>query len=105
MPETTTVHTVHVIATFFAETGKEDEMESALREMIERTRGEPGCIRYDLLRSLKGANYTEFVFVEEWESEAALDAHGQTPHLQGLRGRIKHLMGSLPRVIRYRQVG
>src|SRR5262245_25301136 len=97
--------TVHVIATFFAEIGKEDDMERTLLEMIEPTRAEAGCIRYDLLRSLKGASYMEFVFVEEWESEAALDAHGQTPHLLALRGRLKHLMGSLPRVIRYRQVG
>ncbi len=97
--------TVHVIATFLAEMGKEDEMEKALREIIEPTRSEPGCIRYDLLRSLIGANYVEFVFVEEWESEEALDAHGQMPYIQGLRPRIKNLMGSLPRVIRYRQVG
>jgi quinol monooxygenase YgiN len=97
--------TVHVIATFYAEVGKEDEMESVLLEMLEPTRREEGCIRYDLLRSLKGENYFEFVFVEEWASEEALDAHGRTEHLQGLRARIKGSSGSLPRVIRYRQVG
>lgn len=96
---------VHVIATFYAEIGKEDEMERVLRELIEPTRGEAGCIRYDLLRSLKGENYVEFVFVEEWASEEELDAHGRSEHLRGLRDRIKGLMGSLPRVIRFRQVG
>jgi quinol monooxygenase YgiN len=97
--------TVHVIAIFYAEIGKEDEMESVLRDLIEPTRRETGCIRYDLLRSLKGAQYVEFVFVEEWVSEEALDAHGQSEHLKGLRDRIRGSMGSLPRVIRYRQVG
>jgi quinol monooxygenase YgiN len=97
--------TVHVIAIFYAEMGKEDEMESVLRDLIEPTRQEPGCIRYDLLRSLKGENYVEFVFVEEWASEETLDAHGRSGHLQALRGRLKGSMGSLPRVIRYRQVG
>jgi quinol monooxygenase YgiN len=97
--------TVHVIAIFYAEIGKEDEMESVLRDLIEPTRREAGCIRYDLLRSLKGEQYFEFVFVEEWASEEALDAHGRTEHLQRLRGRLKGSMGSLPRVIRYRQVG
>jgi quinol monooxygenase YgiN len=96
--------TVHVIAIFYAEIGKEDEMESVLRDLIEPTRKEPGCIRYDLLRSLKGENYVEFVFVEEWASEETLDAHGRSEHLQALRGRLKGSMGSLPRVIRYRQV-
>jgi quinol monooxygenase YgiN len=97
--------TVHVIATFYAEIGKEDEMERVLLGMLEPTRREAGCLRYDLLRSLKGENYVEFVFVEEWASEEALDAHGRSEHLQGLRERIKGLTGSLPRVIRYRQVG
>jgi quinol monooxygenase YgiN len=96
---------VHVIAIFYAEMGKEDEMEGVLRGLIEPTRREPGCIRYDLLRSLKGENYVEFVFVEEWATEEALDAHGRSEHLQTLRARIKGSMGSLPRVIRYRQVG
>lgn len=98
-------NTVHVLATFLAEMEKEDDMERALLEMVEPTRREPGCIRYDLLRCLKGENYTEFVFVEEWESEEALAAHAQTPHYQALRGQVKNLIGSLPRVIRYRQVG
>ena len=97
--------TVHVIAIFYAEIGKEDEMESVLRDLIEPTRKEQGCIRYDLLRSLKGDLYFEFVFVEEWASEETLDAHGRSEHLQQLRGRLKGSMGSLPRVIRYRQVG
>jgi quinol monooxygenase YgiN len=97
--------TVHVIAIFYAEIGKEDEMERVLRGLIEPTRREPGCIRYDLLRSLKGEQYVEFVFVEEWASEEELDAHGRSEHLKVLRDRIKGSMGSLPRVIRYRQVG
>lgn len=97
--------TVHVLATFRAQRGKEDELEKALQEIIEPTRGEPGCIRYDLVRSLGERDVLEFVFIEEWESEEMLDAHGQRPHIQGLRPRIQHLIGALPRVVRYRQVG
>ena len=97
--------TVHVIAIFCAERGREDEAESVLRELIAPTRRETGCIRYDLLRSLKGEDCVELVFVEEWASEEALDAHGQTEHLKGLRARIQGLLSSPPRVIRYRQVG
>jgi quinol monooxygenase YgiN len=98
-------NTVHVIATFFPEVGKEDELERVLLEMIEPTRREPGCIRYDLVRSLQGNSSTELVFVEEWESAAALDAHGRTPHLLALRGKVKALIREQPRVSRYRQVG
>lgn len=97
--------TVHVIATFVAAKGKEDELEKALLELIEPTRREAGCIRYDLVRSLRGEDGVELVFVEEWESEATLDAHGQMPHIQGLRPRIQSLVSTPPRVVRYRQVG
>jgi quinol monooxygenase YgiN len=97
--------TVHVIATFLAAEGWGDELESALRELIEPTRREAGCIRYDLLRSFPGVSPVELVFVEEWESVEALDAHGRMPHLQGLRERVQHFLAAAPHVIRHRQVG
>jgi quinol monooxygenase YgiN len=97
--------TVHVIATFLAAEGREDELESALRELIEPTRREAGCIRYDLVRSFPGVSPAELVFVEEWESVETLDAHGRAPHLQGLRERVQHLLAAAPHVIRHRQVG
>lgn len=97
--------TVHVIATFTAAPGREDELEKILLEMLAPTRSEAGCIRYDLLRSLKGVSPVEFTFVEEWESVQALDAHGRTPHLQGLRPKVQDLASGPPRVIRFFQVG
>jgi len=96
---------VHVIATFLAAEGREAELESALRELIEPTRREAGCIRYDLLRSFPGVSPVELVFVEEWASVEALDAHGRMPHLQGLRERVQHLLAAPPHVIRHRQIG
>lgn len=95
--------TVHVIAIFVAAAGKEEELESVLRKLPPPTRQEAGCIRYDLARSLKG-DQTEFVFIEEWESEETLDAHGQMPYIVGLRERLPGLVASPPRVVRYRQI-
>jgi quinol monooxygenase YgiN len=96
---------VHVIATFTAAPGREAELESALRELIEPTRREDGCIRYDLLRSFPGVSPVELVFVEEWASVEALDAHGRMPHLQGLRERVQPLLAAPPHVIRHHQAG
>ncbi|MFL6192675.1 MAG: putative quinol monooxygenase [Thermoanaerobaculia bacterium] len=96
---------VHVVATFTAAAGREDELEKVLLEMLEPTRAEAGCIRYDLLRSLPGVSPVEFTFVEEWESIEALDAHGRTPHLQGLRPKVQGLAEGPPRVVRYFQAG
>jgi quinol monooxygenase YgiN len=103
MPDTPAV--IHVIATFLAAPGKEDELESALRTLIDPTRREAGCLRYDLLRSFSGVSPVEFVFVEEWASVEELDAHGKMPHLQALGARVKDLLGAAPHVVRHRQAG
>jgi hypothetical protein len=42
---------VSVIATFTPGPGKEDDVENILRGMIEPTRGEAGCQRYDFYRT------------------------------------------------------
>jgi quinol monooxygenase YgiN len=103
MAETT--HVIHVIATFLAASGREEELENALRGLLEPTRREAGCLRYDLLRSFPGVTPAEFVFVEEWASVGELDAHGRMPHLQALGPRVKDLLAVPPHVVRHRQAG
>jgi quinol monooxygenase YgiN len=43
------------------------------------SRGEVGCINYRVYEDTEDEN--EFVFVEEWEDEAALQRHFATPHI------------------------
>jgi quinol monooxygenase YgiN len=43
------------------------------------SRQEPGCTSYRLYEDTEREN--EFVFVEEWESEAALRQHFASPHV------------------------
>jgi len=52
------------------------------RELIERTRQEPGCIAYDLFVDHEDPGH--FVFIEEWSDRAALDAHCRTDHFTRL---------------------
>lgn len=94
--------TVHVLAIYFAAMGKEKELEATLRQLVEPSRAEPGCLRYDLFCSHDG--YGEFIFFEEWASMEALEAHRQTEHLRLARERAQSSVGSLPRVNVYRQV-
>mmetsp|Transcript_366 Transcript_366/g.665 ORF Transcript_366/g.665 Transcript_366/m.665 type:complete len:151 (-) Transcript_366:354-806(-) len=51
-------------------------------EMIEtnarETRKEPGCVRFDVLRSQDAPN--EFFFYELYKNAAAIDYHKQQPH-------------------------
>jgi quinol monooxygenase YgiN len=60
---------------------------------------EAGCISYVLLQN--NADPTDFTFVEEWESEAALEAHLGSPHLTASLAKIPALLGGPPDIRRY----
>lgn len=94
---------VRVVARVVARPGKEDELRVLLRGLIEPTRREPGCVTYELLQNT--ANSTDFTFVEEWRSEADLDAHLQSAHLQHARVRLPDLAATDPDIRRYTVVG
>lgn len=93
---------VHVLAVFTAAPGKEGELEEVLTALIEPTRKEAGCIRYDLVRGL--GKPAELVFIEEWESAAHLDAHSQTPHLQEAGRKVGPLLEAPASIERYRLI-
>ena len=54
--------------------------------LVEPTRRESGCIQYELLQNQEDP--TDFVFVEEWESEVRLNAHLDSPHINGVGALI-----------------
>jgi quinol monooxygenase YgiN len=69
---------------------KPEEVEAvkdALMTMVEPTRQEPGCLCYNLHQSK--SDPTQFMFYEQWASKEAFDAHGGTPHMKALRGKLK----------------
>lgn len=90
---------VRVIARITAQPGKEAELETVLRALIAPTRQESGCISYQLLRHQSDA--TEFTFVEEWKSDAAIDAHFETSHLQNALAQAAALLACAPDIRRY----
>ncbi len=82
--------TVRVIARLVARPGKEDTLRSLLMGLIAPTRKESGCITYELLH--KKGNSREFTFVEEWEDEAALEAHFATDHIKNALAKFPELL-------------
>jgi quinol monooxygenase YgiN len=93
---------VRVVARFIAAAGKSDELKKVAQALIEPTRKEPGCIRYELLQNQ--ANPADLTFVEEWASGAALDVHMGTPHVQAALGSLPALLGAPPDIQRYNLV-
>jgi quinol monooxygenase YgiN len=70
-----------------AKPGQEEAVQEVLLGLVELTRKESGCLSYNLHRSK--SDKTQFLFYEQWASKAALDAHGKTPHMKALGGKLK----------------
>lgn len=51
----------------------------AAKEMMEATRREPGCRAYTFSLDVEDAGKVHLF--EHWDSQGALDAHFQTPHM------------------------
>lgn len=83
---------IAVVALIVAKPGAEDALRSVLEGIVEPTRGEPGALQYDLHRDLKEP--ARFVFVERWESEAALAEHARSAHILAYREAAADLIAS-----------
>ena len=94
---------VRVVARVVARPGKIEELRVVLQGLVEPTRREPGCVTYELLQNM--ADPTDFTFVEEWSSNADLDAHLQSAHLRNARSRLSDLVAAAPDIRRYTVVG
>ena len=97
-------HIVTVIAALRVKPGAEDRARHLLHRVIAPTLEEPGCLAYDLHQSV--TDPTEFMFYEQWASDAALAAHAAStaPHRLALREQLGDLTDGRPAVTRWRSV-
>ncbi len=72
---------IGVTATLTVQDGKQAEFETAAKDLMAKVKAnEPGCLTYQLYKSKKDG--TEYVFLEQYADQAALDAHGKTEYFQ-----------------------
>ena len=95
--------TLTVIATFQARPGKEAELRAALSGLLAPTRKETGCINYDL--HISPEDPAKFLFHENWTSQAALDAHLQSPQVKALLPRVDELCVAFPQITTWGKIG
>ena len=57
------------------ESGDVEAVRSLLAQAARLSRGEPGCERFEVYHSTSDS--TKFLIHEQWQSQAALDAHRQ----------------------------
>jgi quinol monooxygenase YgiN len=90
---------LHVIAHIRAKRAHVDAVREVLAGFVAPTRGEAGCIVYDLFQNLDDP--THFTFVEEWTGRAALDVHGQSAHITSGRVQLKDLVEGPADIVLY----
>jgi quinol monooxygenase YgiN len=70
---------LEVVAVITAKPGSEQIVQEALCALVAPSRGDHGCISYDLFVSATAPG--TFVTTEKWESQEDLDAHMASPHM------------------------
>lgn len=67
-----------LFARFHARPGCADALRDAIRAVEGPTRREPGCLGYQVFRSVRVPG--EFVIHSRWRDQAAFDLHASLPH-------------------------
>jgi len=93
---------VRVVARVVGKPDKLEELRATLLSLIEPTRAEPGCLRYELLQNL--TDPTDFTFVEDWRDDASFQAHLETEHFRAAAARLTQLVETVPDIRRYHTV-
>ena len=86
-----------VLVNIAVKEGMAGEFIAAANKCVEATRREEDNISYTVYT--EAADTLRFVIVEEWASQAALDAHMQTIHFAEFGAQIKDLLAG-PRNIK-----
>ncbi|MBF2084892.1 putative quinol monooxygenase [Thermoleptolyngbya sp. C42_A2020_037] len=94
-----TTPTLHVVARIVAQAGCEAGLRSVLLDLVNQTRQEAGCIRYDLFQN--PARLVEFVTIEEWQDEAAIATHLAGNAVQSALARSASLLAIAPEIVSY----
>ncbi|NQD92901.1 antibiotic biosynthesis monooxygenase [Pseudomonas sp. CrR25] len=74
-----------LVATLITRDGHAAAVEAGLRQLVDASRAEVGCLQYDLHQHRD--NPQVFVMLEQWLDAAALSAHQQSPHFQAFGAR------------------
>jgi quinol monooxygenase YgiN len=72
---------------------RKDDAVTALKQLAEDSRRDPGHVRFDVVQQTNRPNH--FTVVEAWRDRAAFDAHGMAPHVKRFREQLGPMSGSL----------
>ncbi|MGR5232605.1 putative quinol monooxygenase [Vibrio sp. WZ-1] len=93
---------IHLTAAFHAKPEHALQLKQALEAMLEPTRNEAGCLRYQLFQDKNDS--TQFLFQEQFADQAAFDQHCKTEHFQTLLASLDGLLLSEPKLTFYEEL-
>lgn len=93
---------VRVVAHLQAKPEAVKELKSVLHELTLATRAEKGCLKYELWQGI--SDETDFTFIEEWISDAALERHFASAHLKAAGEKLSVLLVAPSNIKKYRLV-
>lgn len=72
---------IGVVAKLSVQDGKQADFEAVAKDLMAKVKAnEPGCLTYQLYKA-KGSD-TDYIFMEQYASQEALEAHGKTEYFQ-----------------------
>lgn len=75
--------------------GKQSDFEAAAKGLIAKVKAnEPGCLTYELYK--KQGSETDYYFMEQYASQAALDAHGKTDYFRAAQPALGACLAGAP---------
>ena len=81
---------IKVVAKQYVKEGRLEEFLPIAKKLVEETNEkDAGCIRYEMYQDI--SNPLTVTVIEEWESDAALDAHMKSAHFQSLIPKLGEL--------------
>mgnify|MGYP003389949702 CR=1 FL=1 len=94
--------TIRVVAHLISKPDTIDQTREVLIGLVEPTRAEEGCIKYELHQNT--SDPTDFTFIEEWTDDASLDVHLESEHLIEAREKLADLLAAPADIRRYRLI-
>ena len=90
------------VAEFHAIQGKTDELIAALHVLIEPTRGENGCLRYELNQRTDDPSWV--TFIEKWKNKELFDSHCAMPYIANYFDNVRPKLVDDFAVKQYREI-
>lgn len=75
-----------IVAIFTIKPEFEQAFRTEFKKIVDASRNEAGCVRYDLNQDVKDPSI--YVFTETWASQQAIDEHNATTHFQHFKAFI-----------------